>query len=310
MPARPAQMLSKEENKAIFANLDELVAKHHALLKVFEERIDQQWDDASTIGDLFLKHMDIFVQYRQYLVNYNISIVVLQTTKQSNERFKQLVNKFQRIQMKSSRLSVESFLIMPVQRIPRYLLLMADIKKYTNPAHRDSQLLAQAISALQATLHAHNEGIDPMASQYAQKLLAIAGSIQNVEDIPTSITKGSLVRSGRRLVGEGKVRTTITTGDSGKSAVGVKAKVKAKVKAHHHFCFLMNDAVLLCHENPKNAEHPFIFVQATSMDKASFERADKKTILVKLSSGDVWRVRTSTPTFADEWMKAVPKSNN
>ena len=36
--------------------------------------------------------MDLFSHYRQYLVNYNISIVVLQTTKQSNERFKQLVN--------------------------------------------------------------------------------------------------------------------------------------------------------------------------------------------------------------------------
>ena len=79
---------------------------------------------------------------------------------------------------------------MPVQRIPRYLLLMADIKKYTNPAHCDSAFLAEAIETLQATLRAHNEGIDPMASQYAQKLLAIASSIQNVEDIPSSITKG------------------------------------------------------------------------------------------------------------------------
>ena len=92
----------------------------------------------------------------------------------------------------------------------------------------------------------------------------------------------------------------------------MKAKVKAKVKAHHHFCFLFNDMVLLCDESPKNAEHPFVFVHAAAFDQATFDRPDKKTIQVKRSSpgSDVWRVRTSTATLADDWMKAVHPSSS
>ena len=36
--------------------------------------------------------MNIFRLYREYLVNYNISIVALQSLKQNNSAFRQLVN--------------------------------------------------------------------------------------------------------------------------------------------------------------------------------------------------------------------------
>ena len=75
---------------------------------------------------------------------------------------------------------------------------------------------------------------------------------------------------------------------------------------------LFNDMVLLCDESPKNAEHPFVFVHAAAFDQATFDRPDKKTIQVKRSSpgSDVWRVRTSTATLADDWMKAVHPSSS
>lgn len=38
---------------------------------------------------------------------------------------------------KLSGLSIESFLILPVQRIPRYVLLLQDLLKYTNATHQD-----------------------------------------------------------------------------------------------------------------------------------------------------------------------------
>ena len=89
---KAAAILSKDEYRAIFANLDELYKLHLGLLASFEERIEKNWSDTSTVGDIFLKQMAVFTQYRDYLVNYNISIVVLQSSKNGNTRFKQLVN--------------------------------------------------------------------------------------------------------------------------------------------------------------------------------------------------------------------------
>ena len=67
---------------------------------------------------------------------------------------------------------------------------LQDIKKYTAPTHPDFEFLTLAIERLSKMLQSHNSGIDPKAAQYAQKLLAIAYSIENVGDIPVTHTQG------------------------------------------------------------------------------------------------------------------------
>lgn len=42
-------------------------------------------------------------------------------------------------------LALQSFLIMPIQRIPRYILFLEDLKKKTPESHPDSKELANAI---------------------------------------------------------------------------------------------------------------------------------------------------------------------
>jgi hypothetical protein len=42
--------------------------------------------------------------------------------------------------------SIESLLIMPIQRIPRYSLLLAELKKHTHTAHPDFALLPKVES--------------------------------------------------------------------------------------------------------------------------------------------------------------------
>lgn len=88
---------------------------------------------------------------------------------------------FERAQLQGSKLNLESFLIMPVQRMPRYILLMRDMLKYTHAHHPDKDLLERALEAVSATMTRHNKEIDPKASDHAHKLLAVAGSITNVD---------------------------------------------------------------------------------------------------------------------------------
>src|SRR3990167_4187381 len=92
--------------------------------------------------------------------------------------------------MKTLRLNLESFLIMPIQRMPRYLLLLTDLKKYTNVHHPDFEYLPNAIEGMNKILQSHNKQIDPKAAEYAQKLLAVSNSIANVDQIPESVTGG------------------------------------------------------------------------------------------------------------------------
>ena len=50
------------------------------------------------------------------------------------------------------KLGIRDFLIMPVQRVPRYILLLKDILKHTETTHRDYQDLKDAMAMLQVCL--------------------------------------------------------------------------------------------------------------------------------------------------------------
>jgi len=51
---------------------------------------------------------------------------------------------------KTSKLDFVTLLIMPVQRIPRYVLLLQDLKSKTPEQHPDLELLKAAIASMEA----------------------------------------------------------------------------------------------------------------------------------------------------------------
>ena len=55
--------------------------------------------------------------------------------------------------------SLDSFLIMPIQRIPRYLLLLAELKKHTPLEHPDHAQLTKAEALIGATAKHINEQV-------------------------------------------------------------------------------------------------------------------------------------------------------
>jgi len=153
-----ARILKDSEFASCFSNLSSILNSHKSLLEVLEQRF-LDWNDDSAVADIFLDRITMFNQYREYLANYNISIVAVQGMVQKYDRFAKLVDFFEMAQQQSSRLNLESFLIMPVQRIPRYLLLMRDMLKYTHKHHPDYPLLTQALSKLGTQLQEYNKGI-------------------------------------------------------------------------------------------------------------------------------------------------------
>ena len=67
---------------------------------------------------------DFFPEYGPFMENYNVSLIALYYQCKKNERFREMVDFFERAQMLTTKLNLESFLIMPVQRLPRYVLLL------------------------------------------------------------------------------------------------------------------------------------------------------------------------------------------
>lgn len=98
-----------------------------------------KWEKDSTIGDKFMSFAPFLKQYKDYCKNNEKSGKMLKKLLE-NEKFKEFVIK----QEKECQATIESHLILPIQRIPRYEMLLGAAKKYTNKDQRDYKLLTDA----------------------------------------------------------------------------------------------------------------------------------------------------------------------
>eukprot|EP01126_Amoeba_proteus_P062156 TRINITY_DN8410_c0_g2_i6.p1 TRINITY_DN8410_c0_g2~~TRINITY_DN8410_c0_g2_i6.p1 ORF type:complete len:668 (+),score=167.92 TRINITY_DN8410_c0_g2_i6:1057-3060(+) len=156
-------ILEPEEFKMCFSNVQEMVAIH----EVFSTELDaliQNWDDNVMLGEFFVGKAGLVDQYKDYLSNYPVA----------NLSFEQLYIKYPSLQnhcrayeafLKSKNgLRLRDVLIMPVQRIPRYIMLFEQLAKYTHPdtegRKREKELLEKARKTMQEKLLQINSQIE------------------------------------------------------------------------------------------------------------------------------------------------------
>lgn len=189
---KPAKaFLSEKELAMIFANLEELVELHSKFLDLLRARVTA-WSPSAVLGDLFVKELNFAARYEPYLVGYTTSLIALRVCKNKYPEMDRLLKQFEEAQRAASMLSVEAFMVMPVQRfvlcparfsslrIPRYILLIRDFNKFSGETD-DTKVMAQAASALDTELQRMNANINPQLQLQMKKVLDIANSIAGLE---------------------------------------------------------------------------------------------------------------------------------
>jgi len=221
--------LSESEVDVLFSNAFEIWEDSKAFLEKIRTRLQKWSDETTTLGDLFLEQLPILRHYGRYLADYASASAALHYMTQHHLPTKALIERFELEQFKINRLNVPSFHVMPVQRLPRYVLLMNDLKKYTSPNHPDVQYLTELLPKLQATVSELNKGIDPKKEANMAKTIEVAESIsgEGVEDI---------VRGERLFVREGPI----------KQMCSVSSKTGKEKASHKGYCFLFNNLIVLC----------------------------------------------------------------
>ncbi|GBG31306.1 Rho guanine nucleotide exchange factor, putative [Hondaea fermentalgiana] len=91
--------------------------------------------------------------------------------------------------------TLQSMLIMPIQRVPRYLLLLKELRKATPEDHSDHAVLADALAALTEVAGSMNREIGDM-----ECMVQILELQRNMKPQP------QLMKTGRRLVRSGPLR--------------------------------------------------------------------------------------------------------
>lgn len=152
VPLQQQKILDDETLAYQFGSVSVIIEKHKQL---YESLVDVDYDK---VGLLFKEFSNELYVYEEYMVNFDPALTKRAALLMSNRKFANFVESA-RSHPDAAGLGIESFLIAPVQRIPRYRLLIQELIKYTDFEHPDYQNLHDAFEAVGDSASAHNEAI-------------------------------------------------------------------------------------------------------------------------------------------------------
>ncbi|KAF8935639.1 hypothetical protein BGZ52_008115 [Haplosporangium bisporale] len=204
------------------------------------------------IGRVFAEHVAYMKMYSFYVNNYDNALRVLQT-QLTNSKYKKKTKEFLRRCAKHpnhTQLGLQGYLLLPVQRIPRYKMLLGDLLENTWPDHVDYQDIATALDKISSRADEMNE----RKRQYEnhEKVLLVQNRIVGQYKTP-------LVQPHRKVVREGMlhlIRTVTRNVSMSEKAVVPSGQTPVGDLTVHHlseetveksFLFILfNDILIQC----------------------------------------------------------------
>ncbi|KAG0358607.1 hypothetical protein BG005_002100 [Podila minutissima] len=204
------------------------------------------------IGRVFAEHVAYMKMYSFYVNNYDNALRVLQT-QLTHSKYKKKTKEFLRRCAKHpnhTQLGLQGYLLLPVQRIPRYKMLLGDLLENTWPDHVDYQDIATALDNVSSRADEMNE----RKRQYEnhEKVLLVQNRIVGQYKTP-------LVQPHRKVVREGMlhlIRTVTRNVSMSEKAVVPTGQTPVGDLTMHHlseetveksFLFILfNDIMIQC----------------------------------------------------------------
>lgn len=148
-------MFSEEQLRTIFGNIEDIYRCQKAFVKALEQKFNTERPHLSELGACFLEHQADFQIYSEYCNNHpNACVELSRLTKLSK-----YVYFFEacRLLQRMIDISLDGFLLTPVQKICKYPLQLAELLKYTHPQHRDFKNVEAALHAMKNVAQLINE---------------------------------------------------------------------------------------------------------------------------------------------------------
>jgi hypothetical protein len=213
-----APILNEQEIRQIFSNVSILHSYNVMLLEGLNNRMSA-WSSKQLMGDVFLAMTAFFKSYSTYINNYESAHQITTQAMAKNIRFKRFAEQVRDNPICNDQ-DIDSLLIMPVQRMPRYAMLIRELIKYTDKDHPDYGNLDKALKNIEEVTAYLNE--KKREAVFMQQLVEATKNIFGCKE--------ELVQPARILLKE------------------LKASFSAgKGKPKEGMLFLFNDALLYTH---------------------------------------------------------------
>ncbi|XP_011496634.1 PREDICTED: putative protein tag-52 [Ceratosolen solmsi marchali] len=215
-PILERKLLNYDSYITLFENIETLYSVNGELLKELNE-------NPENIAQAFYKLAPFFKLYSVYAYNYKRALIVLQEIQQNYSTIAEFITSQETRPEVSNKLS--SLLIAPIQRVPRYKLLLKEVLRHTIPKQQDYIILqASLVEIEKVATH-----INFLVAEYedAQKLLELQKNI---------VGQINLIKPGRKLIRQGPL---------------MRVSRRGNTSFRRHFV-LLSDTLLYCKGNPES----------------------------------------------------------
>ncbi|CAD8124183.1 unnamed protein product [Paramecium sonneborni] len=131
------EMLTEAELKLLFRNLKQIYSLNKQFLFEISERFNN-FTQHTCFGKIFDKYVQFFKIYFEYTSSFSIEIV--SQLRKEIQKLNDFIKELEEIDIFKGG-NLESYLIKPVQRLPKYVLLIKDLIKHTWQSHPDYEQL-------------------------------------------------------------------------------------------------------------------------------------------------------------------------
>lgn len=122
---RAHPMFPPETVQHMFSNVKSIYKFHNDfLLPQLQERI-QNWESDPRIGDVMKNFAPFLKMYTEYVKNFDYAMNLMHSLQTKVARFAAIINEIQKLD-ECAKLSLPHHMLSPIQRLPRYELLLKD----------------------------------------------------------------------------------------------------------------------------------------------------------------------------------------
>ena len=230
---REKKAISQSDYATLFQNVESILSFHRIFYADLEERI-KKWNRHSVLGDLFVRLCDFFKLYMQYINGFDASTDLLKHLLKKKSKFR---DTHEAIKINKARsLDMASLLIMPVQRIPRYVLLLGDLVKKTDEAHPDLAKLQEALAKMRETAGYLNS--QKMVAESRERMMELD---QKLTHWPADAVGGQLLQPARLFLFETD-QLFVTAADPHNDA---DERVQPLFSGRNNWVFVFSDVVVI-----------------------------------------------------------------
>lgn len=183
LPLQESNLISKDDLQDQFGFWESLYSIHFGL---YERMTEEKNNNTMCIGKIFKDFSFFLKMYISYVLNFEKSLDRRSYLQSNNKKFAEFLSLAEKDD-RCNGLNIESLMIEPIQRIPRYRLLLEQLLKYTPSEHPEFLFIAEALQKISEVVTHNNEAIRDRENN--KKLQEIMMSIDtrsrvNLFDVP------------------------------------------------------------------------------------------------------------------------------